>query len=183
VIPGLTVLRPADAAETALAWRIAAENLSGPTALVLTRQNLPALGGALADVRERGFRVVRTASTDADVVLAASGSEVSLVLDAADLLAARGVHATVISVMWRERLAEALSRDRRVLPDLPVVWAEAGVQTGWHAIASDRDEVVGLNRFGESGPGPQVAAHLGLTPIAIANAAFAALGQAASWGE
>lgn len=181
VIPGLTVLRPADSAETALGWEIASQNLSGPTALVLTRQNLPTLGGTLADVRERGFRVVRTASTDADVVLAGSGSEVSLALEAAELLAARGVHATVISVMWRERLAEALSRDRRVLPDVPVVWAEAGVTTGWCAIASDRDEVVGLNRFGESGPGPQVAAHLGLTPTAIANAAFTALGQPASW--
>jgi transketolase len=181
VIPGLTVLRPADAAETALAWEIAAQNLSSPTALVLTRQSLPTLSGALADVCEHGFRVVHTASTDADVVLAASGSEVSLALAAAELLASRGVHATVISVMWRERLAETLSRDRRVLPDLPVVWAEAGVTTGWCALAGDRDEVVGLNRFGESGPGPQVAAHLGLTPTAIANAAFTALGRAARW--
>jgi transketolase len=182
VIPGLTVLRPADAAETALAWKIAAENMSGPTALVLTRQNLPALGvDGLSDVRERGFRTVRTASGDADVVLAASGSEVSLVLEAADLLGARGVQAAVISVMWREQLQDAMSGDPRVLPDVPVVWAEAGVQTGWRAIASDRDEVVGLNRFGESGPGPQVAAQLGLTPTAIANAAFIALGQPAGW--
>jgi transketolase len=180
MIPGLTVLRPADSAETALAWEIATQNLSGPTALVLTRQNLPTLGGGLADVRERGCRIVRGASGEADVVLAASGSEVSLALDAADLLAARGVHATVISVMWRERLQEALSRDMGLLPDLPVVWAEAGVRTGWCAIAGDRDEVVGLNRFGESGPGPEVAAHLGLTPTAIANAAFTALGRAAS---
>jgi transketolase len=181
LIPGLTVLRPADAAETAVAWEIAAQNLSGPTALVLTRQNLPALGDAgLADLRD-GFRVVRKAANEADIVLAASGSEVSLALEAADLLAARGVHATVVSVMWREGLQEALSRDRRVLPDLPVVWAEAGVRTGWCAIASDRDEIVGLDRFGESGPGPQVAAHLGLTPTAIANAAFTAIGQATSW--
>ncbi len=180
LIPRLTVLRPADSAETALAWEIASQNLSSPTALVLTRQKLPTLGGALAGVRERGFRVVRSAATDADVVLAASGSEVSLALDAAEVLAASSVQATVISVMWRERLAEALSRDPRVLPDLPVVWVEAGVTTGWCAIAGHRDQVVGLNRFGESGPGPQVAAHLGLTPTAIANAAFTALGQAAS---
>jgi transketolase len=184
LIPGLTVLRPADAAETALAWKIAAENLSGPTALVLTRQSLPALGSdGLADVRQRGFRMVRTPAAETDVVLAASGSEVSLALEAADLLAARGVHASVISVMWREQLQDAVSRDRRVLPDVPVVWAEAGVQTGWRAIASDRDRVVGLNRFGESGPGPQVAAHLGLTPTAIANAAFTALGKGASGDE
>ncbi len=184
VIPGLTVLRPADAVETALAWEIAAQNLTGPTALVLTRQNLPTLSAdGLAGVHERGFRVVSADPDEADVVLAASGSEVSLAVEAADLLAARGVRAAVISVMWRERLQEALSRDRRVLPDVPVVWAEAGVPTGWRAIAGDRDEVVGLNRFGESGPGPQVAAHLGLTPTAIANAAFTALGQAAGWGD
>jgi transketolase len=177
IIPGVTVLRPADAAETALAWEIASQNLSGPTALILTRQDLPALGGALIDVRSNGFRVVRTAATDADVVLAASGSEVSLALDAADRLASRGVQASVISVMWRERLVEALSRDGGKLPDVPVVWAEAGVSTGWRAVARDRDEVVGIDRFGESGPGPQVAAHLGLTPAAIVNAALVALGQ------
>jgi transketolase len=177
LIPGVTVLRPADSAETALAWEIASQNLSGPTALVLTRQGLPALGGALADVRDRGFRVVRGAAAGGDVVLAASGSEVSLALDAAELLASRGVDATVISVMWRERLQEALSHDRGVLPDVPVVWTEAGVTTGWSAIARDRDEVVGLNRFGESGPGAEVAAHLGLTATAIANAAITALGK------
>ncbi|MEE6140261.1 transketolase [Mycobacterium sp. 050128] len=181
LIPGLTVLRPADAAETALAWDIALRNLSGPTALVLTRQNLPALSGDLSSVRERGFRVVRDAKNDPAVLIAASGSEVSLALDAAELLAARGVDAAVISVMWRERLQMALSGDPCLWQDVPVVWAEAGVATGWRAIARDRDEVVGLSRFGESGPGPQVAAHLGLTPTAIANAAFTALGYTPSW--
>jgi transketolase len=182
LIPGLTVLRPADAAETALAWEIAATNTSGPTALILTRQNLPVLGGAgLDQMRDDGFRVVRGTADEADVVLAASGSEVSLALEVADLLAGRGVHSTVISVMWRERFEEALSTGRRSLGDAPVVWAEAGVPTGWRAIAGERDTVVGLNRFGESGPGPQVAAHLGLTPVAIANAAFGVLGRAASW--
>jgi transketolase len=91
LIPGLTVLRPGDAAETAVAWEIAAQNLSGPTALILTRQNLPALGAdGLADARERGFRVVHGHAEEADVVLAASGSEVSLALEAAELLEARG---------------------------------------------------------------------------------------------
>ena len=115
-------------------------------------------------------------------VLAASGSEVSLALEAADLLVDRGVHAAVISVMWRERLSELLAGDRRVLPDVPVVWAEAGVKTGWQAIARDGDQVIGLNRFGESGPGPQVAAHVGLTAAAIADAAFTAIGRIATGG-
>lgn len=182
VIPGLTVLRPADAAETALAWEIAATNTSGPTALILTRQNVPTLGGTgVDDIRDKGFRVVRSDTNEADIVLAASGSEVSLALEAADLLATRDVHSTVISVMWRERLAEVLASGSRPLGDAPVVWTEAGVPSGWRAIGSDRDTVIGLNRFGESGPGSQVAAHLGLTPVAIANAAFAALGRSASW--
>jgi transketolase len=183
VIPGLTVLRPADAAETALAWKIAAENMSGPTALVLTRQNLPPMGvDGLDDIAEFGFRMVQESSGDTDVVLAASGSEVSLALEAADMLATRGIHAATISVMWRERLRDSIAHNPRLLPDVPVVWAEAGVSTGWQAIARDRDQVVGVNRFGESGPGPQVAAHLGLTPTAVANAAFTALGHAARWG-
>jgi transketolase len=184
VIPGLTVLRPADAAETALAWKIAAENMSGPTALVLTRQNLPPMGvDGLDDIAEFGFRMVRERSGDTDVVLAASGSEVSLALEAADMLATRGIHAAIISVMWRERLRDSIAHNPSLLPDVPVVWAEAGVSTGWQAIARDRDHVVGVNRFGESGPGPQVAAHLGLTPTAVANAAFTALGHAARWAQ
>lgn len=182
VIPGLTVLRPADAAETALAWQIAVTNTAGPTALILTRQNVPVLGGAGIDkMCDNGFRVVHGDVGGADVVLAASGSEVSLALEAADLLATRGVHSTVISVMWRERLQGALSSARRLLGDAPVVWTEAGVPTGWHAIGSDRDRVIGLNRFGESGPGSQVAAYLGLTSVTIANAALAAVGLPAGW--
>jgi len=183
LIPGLTVLRPADGAETAVAWEMAANNTSGPTALVLTRQKLPALGDSgLQTVSEHGFRVVRTAEGDV-VVLAASGSEVALALEAAELLAARGVAATVISVMCRELLAESIADGRVSLPDLPAVWTEAGVPTGWRAVGRERDRVIGLQRFGQSGPGPQVAAHLGLTPVAIANAAFAVLGRTVSWGE
>ncbi|EUA51945.1 transketolase, pyrimidine binding domain protein [Mycobacterium xenopi 3993] len=129
-IPGLTVLRPADAAETALAWEIAATNTSGPTALILTRQNVPVLGGAgIGQVRDNGFRVVHTDADEADVVLAASGSEVSLALEAAELLATRDVRATVISVMWRERLQQALVSGCRPWGDAPVVWVEAGCRS------------------------------------------------------
>lgn len=181
-VPGMTVLRPADAAEGALAWEIAAKNLDGPTALILTRQNVPALGAdGLADIRERGFRVVRGDLEQPAVVLAASGSEVSLAVQAAELLATRGVDAAVVSVMWRERMQTVLSADPQTLPTCPVVWAEAGITTGWRAIARGGDQVVGLNRFGESGPGPQVAAHLGLTATALANAACAALGLPVRW--
>ncbi|WP_006242879.1 transketolase [Mycolicibacterium tusciae] len=173
LIPGLTVLRPADAAETALAWELAAANVDGPTALVLSRQDLPILGGAgLDEIRSNGARVVRAQPGHGDVVLAASGSEVALALDAADVLAESGVAATVVSVMWRERLDEAVRNGRHALPDVPVVWIEAGVPVGWRALAGPRDTVIGIERFGESGKGRDVAAHLGLTPTAVADAAL-----------
>lgn len=173
LIPGLTVLRPADAAETAAAWQIAAENTTGPTALVLSRQDLPILGGRnMNDIREYGARVVRSVDERPDVVLAASGSEVTLALDAAEILAEQGVKATVVSVMCREKLYDAMENGTYALPDAPTVWIEAGVPIGWQALARSRDAVVGLQRFGESGQGAQVAAHLGLTPATVAETAM-----------
>jgi transketolase len=178
LIPGVTVLRPADAAETALAWELAAADLDGPTALVLSRQDLPVLGGdGLVDARRHGARTVADPPGAVDIVLAASGSEVALALDAAALLGARGVGARVVSVMWRERFEAALRAGTYHLPDAPVVWIEAGVSTGWRAVAGRRDGVVGIERFGESGKGRDVAAHLGLSAAAVARAAIEVLGR------
>lgn len=178
LIPGLTVLRPADAAEAVLAWELAAADLDGPTALVLSRQDLPVLGGAgLADARRYGGRAVADPPGPVDVVLAASGSEVALALDAAALLRARGVGASVVSVMWRERFEEALRAGAYLLPAAPVVWIEAGATTGWRAVAGPRDAVIGIDRFGESGSGPAVAAHLGLSAEAVGREALRLLGR------
>jgi transketolase len=178
LITGLTVLRPADAAETALAWELAATDLDGPTALVLTRQDLPVLGGEhLADARRYGARTVADPKGAVGVVLAASGSEVALALKAAALLAAHGLGARVVSVMWRERFEEARRAGTYRLPKTPVVWIEAGVPTGWRAAAGPRDGVIGIERFGESGKGREVAAHVGLTAEAVARAAFRAVGR------
>jgi transketolase len=190
IIPGLTVLRPADAAETGLAWELAAANLTGPTALVLSRQALPALALAgLDDARRHGARTVRAIPDGAvpavavpggaDVVLAASGSEVGVTLAAADeLLARHGVHAEVVSVLCRERLAAALHSGEFARPSVPVVWVEAGVPSGWWALAGPRDAVVGLSGFGASGPGAAVAEHLGLSPAALVRTALDTLGRA-----
>ncbi|OZM76536.1 transketolase [Pseudonocardia sp. MH-G8] len=176
LIPGLTVLRPGDAAETALAWELAAADLHGPTALVLSRQDLPVLGGdGLDDARRHGARTVADPTGAVDVVLVAAGSEVALALDAAALLAARGVGSRVVSVMWRERFEDALAAGTYHLPDVPVVWVEAGVRTGWRATAGPRDAVIGIDRFGESGKGPDVAAHLGLSAEAVARVAVRVL--------
>jgi transketolase len=178
LIPGLTVLRPADAAETALAWQLAAANLEGPTALVLSRQDLPALPVAgLDQVREVGERIVRTPAGTPDVVLAASGSEVALALAAADGLHAEAIAAQVRSVPWRERLEQALRDGRARRPDVPVVWIEAGVRTGWLALAGPKDAVIGVDRFGVSGPGRQVAEHLGLSVPAVQRVVRTVLGR------
>ncbi|MBN9113157.1 MAG: transketolase [Pseudonocardia sp.] len=177
IIPGVTVLRPADSAETAAAWGIAAATLDGPTALILSRQDLPNLGGAgLDDVRAHGARTVRTAKGGPAVVLVASGSEVSLALVAAELLADRGVEASVVSVPWRERLEASLRAGSYSLPDAPAVFIEAGVTVGWRALAGPRDAVIGIDRFGESGPGHEVADHLGLSASAVARVALATAG-------
>lgn len=176
LVPGLAVLRPADAAETVVAWDVAAARLDGPTALVLSRQPLPALDPvALDDLRTDGARFVRRAPATADVVLAASGSEVALSLLAAELLAARGVEADVVSVLWRERFADRLRAGRFRLPEVPAVWVEAGVTTGWRALGTPSDAFIGIDRFGASGPGPEVAASLGLTAQRVAQTALDAV--------
>ncbi|MGB3480889.1 MAG: transketolase [Mycobacterium sp.] len=178
LIPGLTVLRPADAAETATAWQLAAANLDGPTALVLSRQDLPALGAAgLGDIGRVGARTVRAGDRRADVVLAASGSEVALALDAADELVAHDIAADVVSVPWRDRLDDAVQTGAHDLPAVPMVWIEAGVTIGWRALARPGDSVIGIDRFGASGPGAQVAAELGLTTTAVVDAALHNLGR------
>jgi transketolase len=174
LIPDLTVLRPADAAETTWAWDVAAARLDGPTALVLSRQPLPPLPtDGLDTLHLLGARTVRAPARTADVVLAASGSEVSLALAAAELLDAEGIAAQVWSVPWREALESALREGRRARPTAPVVWVEAGVRTGWRALAGPGDAVLGLDRFGASGPGDQVAAHLGLSAPELARLARA----------
>jgi transketolase len=178
LIPGLTVLRPGDAAETMVAWEQAAANLNGPTALILSRQDLPVLGSArLDDVHQHGARTVRSSNGRSDVVLAASGSEVALALEAAELLATDGINGTVASVMCRERLEADVRAGWNGWSDVPVVWIEAGVPLGWRALAGPADAVVGINRFGESGPGGQVAHHLGLSAPAVAETALRVLGR------
>ncbi|WP_344024006.1 transketolase [Pseudonocardia kongjuensis] len=178
LVPGLTVLRPADSAETALAWEIAATATDRPTALVLSRQDLPELGAAELDrVRQHGYRVVGTDPDRPDVVLAASGSEVGPACKAAELLRARGAAVRVLSVPWRERFDRALDTGLVPRPAVPVVWIEAGVRTGWRALAGPGDAVIGIDSFGHSGPGPEIAAQLGLTVRAIAAAALRAIGR------
>lgn len=173
LIPGLTVLRPGDANETATCWQLALERHDGPTVLVLTRQDLPVLAPVPADLlRRQGSQVVHQSFGEPDVVLMATGSEVGLACAASDELADQGVVARVVSVPWRERLEEALGSDPQLLPPCPAVWVEAGVPHGWKALARPGDQVIGLRRFGASAPGPVVYGELGFTVSAVVQAAL-----------
>jgi len=164
-MPGLEVLRPADANETA-ACVVDALSGEGPVALVLSRQNLPVLEGTDAGGVARGGYVLRAADAAA-VVLVGSGSEVSLCVEAAQLLADEGIAARVVSMPSLTRfLGQPASYREAVLGGgLPVISVEAGATFGWSAVA---DVALGIDRFGLSAPAPAVFAELGLTANAIA---------------
>ncbi len=156
-IPGLQVIRPADANETVAAWRAAVEH-HGPTALVLTRQNVPVCTDGSA-VWHGAATVV--AADEPQVVLLATGSEVSLCVEAASALAHAGVRANVVSMpSWdRFEAAGAAHRDAVLPPGVPVLAVEAAVTYGWHRWA---DEAIGIDRFGASAPGGVVMEKLGI---------------------
>ncbi len=176
-IPGLTVLRPADANETTEAWRKAV-GCRGPVAFALTRQKLPVLDPAQYPIRDgvpRGAYVLAEATgAAAKVVLIATGSEVHLALAARTALAERGVGARVVSMPcweWFDE-QEPAYREQVLPPDLPRVVIEAGSPMGWERYAGPDGTVLGLNRFGESGPGPDVYADLGFTVDRVVQAAL-----------
>ncbi len=158
-IPELAVVRPADATEAAGAWKLALEN-DGPTALIMSRQNLPILESSSADAVSQGAYLVRDAE-DADVVLIGTGSEVSLCLDAADALAEHNVTAKVVSMpCWEAFEAQPSDVQQAVIDfSLPRVAVEAGVTLGWDLYA---DQVVGIDRFGASAPGDTAMDELGM---------------------
>jgi transketolase len=179
-IPNLTVVRPADANETAAAWRVAVERREGPTALVLSRQNLAVLAGtaelAAAGVAA-GAYVLAGGGDDPEVVLIASGSEVALVAAAREALAACGVAARVVSMpSWELFAAEPAAAREAVLPaGVPRLAVEAGVSMGWCRWVGERGEVLGLDRFGASAPGAVVSEQLGFTVEAVVARALALL--------
>ncbi|MDW3218381.1 MAG: transketolase [Acidimicrobiales bacterium] len=158
-IPDLRVIRPADANETVAAWRIAIES-GGPTALILTRQNVPVLEGTSADGVAQGAYVLRDAP-DAAITLVGTGSEVAVCVDAADALAASGVAARVVSMPCWELFAaaDADTRDAVIPAATPSLAVEAGATMGWHRWV---DDVVGIERFGASAPGDTVLEKLGI---------------------
>ena len=181
LIPGLTVIRPADANEAAEAWRVALTR-EGPVALALTRQKVPTLDPARHDVAEgvrRGGYVLEDGAPRPDVVLVGTGSELHVALEAAPLLARRGVRARVVSLPSWELFQEQPDEYRRaVLPqDTPVVAVEAGRGLGWSSLVGCRSTVVAVDRFGASAPGDMAMAEYGFTPTHVAERALALLGR------
>jgi transketolase len=167
-IPGLRVIRPADANETAHALQLAVD-LEGPTALILTRQAVPVLAGTRADGVGRGAYVLGDGADEAepDLILVSTGSEVHVCVEAAALLAEEGTVARVVSMPCWE-LFEEQSDDYQeaILPvEVPILAVEAATTFGWERWA---DEVAGIDHFGASAPGGEVLARFGFTGEAIA---------------
>jgi transketolase len=169
-IPGLTVIRPCDAAEAAVAWQATLELVGGPVCLVLSRQGLPVLDRTEltpADGLLRGGYVLADDASQPAVVLAATGSEVHVALAARELLAREGLAARVVSLPSLELFA-AQEEDYHALvlpPGVPSVSVEAGVAQGWERWV---DESVSIEWFGASAPGAVVMERLGMTSEAVA---------------
>ena len=177
LIPNLHVWRPADAVETAVAWKKALERHNGPTALLLSRQNLPpqVCDPKMAEQVEKGGYVL---SSDArpQVVLMATGSEVALAMQAAGLLRAEKIRVRVVSVPSTTVFdQQSVAYKESVLPsDVPRVAVEAGVTDFWWKYQPDA--VLGLDRFGESAPAGALFMHFGITAEELAATARAVLG-------
>jgi len=172
------VIRPCDAAETAWAWRVAIANRHRPTALALTRQNVPTLDRtayAPADGLVRGAYVLNPGVSRFDVVLIATGSEVQHIVAAAELLARRGVQARLVSMPCWELFDEqpADYRDRVLTPSVGARMAvETGVSLGWHRWVGPRGATLTLDRFGASAPGADVMRAFGFTAENVAERAL-----------
>jgi transketolase len=167
LIPNLSVVRPCDANETSEAWKYAMARTDGPTALVLTRQNLPTLRrtqSSSASGLHKGAYVLSD-DMDAEVVIIATGSEVSLALEAAEVLRSKGRRIRVVSMpCWEAFEGQPAAYKTDVIPQsLPKVSIEAGVTTGWQAHIGYNGLCIGLDRFGASAPGAVVAKELGLS--------------------
>jgi transketolase len=184
-IPGLAVLRPADANETVAAWRVAIGRRDGPTALALTRQKVPVLPGSAERAAEgvaRGGYVLAETGPERrpDLVLIATGSEVALALGAATQLGGRGVACRVVSLPSWELFArqERAYRDA-VLPPAAGrrLAVEAGASLGWHRWVGAEGAVVAIDRFGASAPDSELAELLGMTVARVVERASALLDQ------
>jgi transketolase len=175
-IPGLTVIRPADASETAEAWRLAVKTTNGPVALILSRQKLPVLEPnnseyGLAD----GAYILSDSDGKPDIILIATGSEVHLALAAQRLLTQQDISVRVVNMPSWELFEKTPKeyQDRVLLPDVTVRLAvEAGIPQGWERYVGNSGDIVGIKGFGASAPGDTVMQKFGFTPENIVQKAI-----------
>ncbi|MBU4344675.1 MAG: transketolase [Proteobacteria bacterium] len=168
-IPGLTVIRPADAVETAEAWRIAMKSVNGPVALILSRQKLPVLDRSrygLAEGLANGAYILSDSEGKPDIILIASGSEVHITLTAAGILADQGVSVRVVNMpSWElfEKMPQEY-KDKILLPDVEKrIAVEAGIPMGWERYVGSGGAIIGITGFGVSAPGGLVMEKFGFT--------------------
>ena len=176
-VPNLTVIRPADATETVEAWKIALRRRQGPTALILTRQNLPILDRTVlapASEVQRGGYILWQATASPEVILIGTGSEVHIALEAGELLQEKGVAARVVSLpSWELFDAQPAEYRNKVLPpNLQArVSMEAGITLGWEKYLGSDGIAIGLDHFGASAPYKKIYKHFGLTAEHMADEA------------
>jgi transketolase len=174
--PNMDVFRPADAVETAECWLAALESLHTPSVLSLSRQNLPTLRTKAEpeNLSAKGAYVLRETDGARSVTLLATGSEVEIAVKAADLLAAEGVAAAVVSMpCWERFEAQDDAYRAKVLGAAPRVAVEAAARLGWDRWIGERGAFIGMTGFGASAPAPQLYEHFGITPERVAQSARA----------
>jgi transketolase len=182
LMPNMSVWRPCDAVETAVAWRHAIERRDGPTSLILTRQGLPHQERSavqLADVGRGGY-VLKDSDGMPELILIATGSEVALAVAAADELAADGVKVRVVSMPSTDQFDQQSDDYREaVLPAAVTarVAVEAGVTSGWWRYTGTKGQVIGLDRFGESAPAEVLFEHFGFSVANVSKIARETLAQ------
>ncbi len=178
VIPNLYVFRPADAVETAEAWELALKTKTAPSALCLSRQNLPIVRRAhtAENLSAKGAYVLKEADGPRDVTLLATGSEVSLAVEAAERLAAEGIKAAVVSVPCFKLFAEQSADYRaQVLGAVPRIGVEAGLRQGFESLLRPQDGFIGMKSFGASAPAADLYRLFGITVDAVVAEAHALL--------
>ena len=175
-MPNLTVLRPADANETAEAWKFAVKSNRGPTVLALTRQSLPTLDRSVfgpAELLHRGAYVLKDVDGTPDALILANGSEIKLALEAAETLAGDGIAARVVSMPSWELFDEQPQEYKdKVLPENVTarVAIEAGATQGWHKYVGMNGKVIGLDHFGASAPINDLFTNFGITAESVVKA-------------
>lgn len=173
-IPNLTVIRPADASETAEAWQAALLRTDGPTALIFSRQSLPVLDRVkfppAKELQHGAYILWGSGDATPEVILIGTGSEVHIALEAAQKLAAEGIKTRVVSMpSWELFDAQPENYRKKVLPDevKARVAIEAGIKLGWEHYVGREGAIVGMESFGASAPGPVLYEKFGITPDAV----------------